>query len=43
MLSEKHNGSINTQNHDKKLLTFFVPVYKNESEDTKKYCTKAQF
>ena len=41
--SKKHNGSINTQNQDKKFLTFFVSIYKNENEGSKKYRIKAKF
>ena len=33
---------MNTQNQDKNFLNFFVLVYKNENEDTKKYYIKAK-
>ena len=41
--SKKHDGCINTKNHNKKFLTFFVPTYKNENEVSKKYRIKAKF
>ena len=41
--SKKHNDSINTKNHNKKFLTFFVPIYKNENEGAKKCRIKAKF
>ena len=39
---KKYDGSLNTQNQDKKFFNFFVPIYKNENEDSIKYCIKAK-
>ena len=41
--SKKQNDSINTQNHNKKNKFFSVQIYKNENEDSKKWCIKAKF
>ena len=41
MHSKKQNDSINTKNHIKKILLFFVLIYKNENEKSKKYRIKA--
>ena len=38
-LMVKHNDSINVHNH----INFFFLIYKNENEDSKKYCIKAKF
>ena len=31
------------KNHNKKNLIFFVQIYKNENENLKKYCIKAEY
>ena len=42
--SKNKNGSINTKNHNKKFLTFFLSQHiNNENEGSKKYHIKAKF
>ena len=38
-----YNYSTYTQNHNKTFLLFFVSVYKNEKDGTKKCCIKVKF